>query len=90
MDQREVERNVKALQKAINEKDSSSVVLSILEALKKDVVPTEELLRVRSLRQLCIPPRTCNRQLVDIKTMTDIFSDHQGWYCSIQAKGQSK
>ncbi|RKF61432.1 Transcription elongation factor S-II [Erysiphe neolycopersici] len=45
MDSREVERNIKALQKAVTEKEPVSVTINILEILKKDVVPTEELLR---------------------------------------------
>lgn len=46
MDCREVERNIKSLQKAIAEKEPASVVVNILEILKRDVIPTEELLRV--------------------------------------------
>ncbi|KAI6251389.1 Transcription elongation factor S-II [Erysiphe necator] len=45
MDLREVERNIKALQKAVTEKEPVSVTINILEILKKDVIPTEELLR---------------------------------------------
>lgn len=45
MDCREVERNIKSLQKAIAEKEPASVVVNILEILKRDVIPTEELLR---------------------------------------------
>jgi hypothetical protein len=48
MDQRELETRLKALQKAVNEKDSPSTIISILQTLQKEVVPTEELLRVRS------------------------------------------
>ena len=49
MDQREVETMIKALQKAVNDKEPVSNVTTILEKLKNDVVPTEDLLRVRSL-----------------------------------------
>ncbi|KAF4629615.1 hypothetical protein G7Y89_g8534 [Cudoniella acicularis] len=45
MDQRELESRLKALHKAVAEKDSAANVISILETLKKEVVPTEELLR---------------------------------------------
>ncbi|PMD38510.1 transcription elongation factor s-ii [Hyaloscypha variabilis F] len=45
MDQRELETRLKALQKAVNEKDSPSTIISILQTLQKEVVPTEELLR---------------------------------------------
>ena len=49
MDQREVEAMIKSLQKALIEKDGVADVISIMEKLKKDVVPSEDLLRVRSL-----------------------------------------
>lgn len=45
MDAKQVETQVKALQKAVSEKQPISNVVAILETLKKDVVPTEELLR---------------------------------------------
>jgi transcription elongation factor S-II len=48
MDKRELETRLKALQKAVAEKESPSTLISILETLKNEVVPTEELLRVRS------------------------------------------
>jgi transcription elongation factor S-II len=53
MDQREVETMIKALQKALNEKEPSANIITILEKLKKDVAPTEDLLRVRSLTTPC-------------------------------------
>jgi transcription elongation factor S-II len=46
MDQRELESRVKALQKAIAEKEPASNVITIMETLKNNVNPTEELLRV--------------------------------------------
>jgi len=48
MDQRELETRLKALQKAVGDKDSADNVISLLESLKKEVSPTEELLRVSS------------------------------------------
>ena len=48
MDKRELETRLKALQKAAYEKESPSSLINILETLKSEVVPTEELLRVRS------------------------------------------
>lgn len=48
MDMRELETRLKALQKAVAEKQPPSTVISILEYLRDEVVPTEELLRVRS------------------------------------------
>jgi hypothetical protein len=55
MDQRELDLRLKALQKAVAEKEPASNVISILETLKKEVVPTEELLRVSSLTMSRIP-----------------------------------
>ncbi|CAD6500062.1 BgTH12-04167 [Blumeria graminis f. sp. triticale] len=45
MDPREVDRNLRALQKAVADKEPASIVVNILEILKKEVLPTEELLR---------------------------------------------
>jgi hypothetical protein len=45
MDQREVETMIKSLQKALAENGVTDVT-TILEKLKKEVVPTEDLLRV--------------------------------------------
>ena len=58
MDQREVEANIKALQKVLAEKDGVADVIAIMEKLKKEVIPTEDLLRVRSLSHVWrrIPP----------------------------------
>ena len=52
MDQREVGSLVKALTKAVQEKQPSANIITILESLKNDVVATEELLRVCAS---CIP-----------------------------------
>lgn len=46
MDQRELDSRVKALQKAIAEKEPATNVITIMETLKNNVNPTEELLRV--------------------------------------------
>ena len=45
MDQRELSTRLQALQKAINDKEPAANVIAIMETLKKEVVPTEELLR---------------------------------------------
>ncbi|KUJ24591.1 transcription elongation factor s-ii [Mollisia scopiformis] len=45
MDAKQVDIQLKALQKAVAEKQPTANVVAILETLKKDVVPTEELLR---------------------------------------------
>jgi transcription elongation factor S-II len=55
MDQRELDLRLKALQKVVAEKEPASNIISILETLKKEVVPTEELLRVSSLTLLRFP-----------------------------------
>lgn len=55
MDQRELDSQLKSLLKAVAEKDAASNVIAILERLKKDVVPTEELLRVCPLTPRRIP-----------------------------------
>ena len=44
MDRKEIATVVKALDKAAN--DPPSVTIDLLQRLKKEVVPTEELLRV--------------------------------------------
>lgn len=51
MEQRELETRLRALQKAVAEKDASASVISILESLRKEVSPTEELLRVCPIAQ---------------------------------------
>tara|TARA_R110002060_G_scaffold75838_1_gene85754 strand:+ start:262 stop:456 length:195 start_codon:yes stop_codon:yes gene_type:complete len=47
MDAKEVSTRIHSLQKALADKQPASVIITMLETLKKDVVPTEELLRVR-------------------------------------------
>jgi hypothetical protein len=49
IDAKEVETRLKALQRAVTGGDSASSITDILKSLLDDVVPTEELLRVRSL-----------------------------------------
>jgi hypothetical protein len=48
MDSRELSQRLAALQKMINEKEPAAGIITVLETLKKEVVPTEELLRVGS------------------------------------------
>ncbi|KAH8813132.1 transcription elongation factor S-II [Xylogone sp. PMI_703] len=45
MDQRELETRIKALSKAVTDKEPASNVITILDTLKKEVHATEELLR---------------------------------------------
>ncbi|KAK0115558.1 RNA polymerase II elongation factor [Cadophora gregata] len=45
MDAKEVSTRIHSLQKALADKQPPSVIITMLETLKKDVVPTEELLR---------------------------------------------
>ena len=61
MDQRELDSTVKSLAKAIAEKEPATIIVSILEKLKNDVVPTEELLRVCS--KLGYIPDDCMRTI---------------------------
>jgi len=83
MDARELTQRLQALQKAINEKEPGTNVVSILETLKKEVVPTEELLRVGSLFLVLRIPLVCMRPSVipiaahrNLVTVTDFFLDH--------------
>jgi transcription elongation factor S-II len=55
MDQRELDSRIKALQKAIAEKEPATNVITILEMLKNNVNPTEELLRVRQVAAERLP-----------------------------------
>ena len=55
MDQRELDSRIKALQKAIAEKEPVPNVLTIMEMLKNNVNPTEELLRVRDVAAERLP-----------------------------------
>lgn len=45
MDARELGQRLQALQKMINDKEPAGGIITVLETLKKEVVPTEELLR---------------------------------------------
>lgn len=47
MDAKELGEHIKTLQKALQAKEPSANVIGIMEKLKKEVAPTEELLRVR-------------------------------------------
>jgi transcription elongation factor S-II len=46
MDQRELETRIKALNKTVAANESPDNALRLLESLKKDAAPTEEMLRV--------------------------------------------
>jgi transcription elongation factor S-II len=46
MDERELAQRVKALSKAVMGNEPASSILSLMETLKKDASPTEEMLRV--------------------------------------------
>jgi len=48
MDARELSQRLTALQKMLNDKEPPAGIITVLETLKKEVVPTEELLRVGS------------------------------------------
>lgn len=57
MDQRELESRVKALTKVVAANEPPENALKLLESLKKDASPTEEMLRVR----LILSPFFCGR-----------------------------
>lgn len=46
MDQRELENRVKQLSKAVGANEPPANAIALLESLKKDAHPTEEMLRV--------------------------------------------
>lgn len=47
MDQRELETTIRALNKTVAANEPPESALSLLERLKKEAAPTEEMLRVR-------------------------------------------
>lgn len=57
MDQRELETNVKALTKCIQANEPAENALNLLDSLKKNASPTEEMLRVGCL----VVARACRR-----------------------------
>jgi transcription elongation factor S-II len=46
MDHRELESRVKALSKTVSANEPPETAIKLLESLKKDAAPTEEMLRV--------------------------------------------
>ncbi len=55
MDQRELESRIKALTKSVNAKEAPENALRLLDSLKKDAAPTEEMLRVRAMPAQSLP-----------------------------------
>lgn len=53
MDQRELESRIKALTKSVAANEAPENALRLLETLKKDAAPTEEMLRVSQILTLC-------------------------------------
>lgn len=49
MEERELTQRIKSLSKAIQSQEAPTVVINMLENLKKDSAPTEEQLRASSL-----------------------------------------
>lgn len=64
MDQRELKLQIDALQKALQTKEPASNIVAILEKLKKEVEPTEELLRVCSSYHVASTDQ--NKQVVNL------------------------
>lgn len=58
MDQRELESRVKALTKSVAANEPPENAIKLLESLKKDAKPTEEMLRVRFQRFLALRVET--------------------------------
>ena len=58
MDERELNSHIKALQKAISEKEPAQNVIVLMEQLKNNVNATEELLRVSSTLPHSSEPQT--------------------------------
>ena len=85
MDQRELDSRIKALQKSINDKEPASNVIAIMETLKNNVNPTEELLRVRS-RIVAYIPEDC-LQRVKPCDIADLTLGYQGWHGCRKATG---
>jgi transcription elongation factor S-II len=46
MDERELNSRIKALNKAVTENEPPTSIMSILNGLKKEAAPSEEMLRV--------------------------------------------
>lgn len=59
MNQRELDQNVKALTKSVQANEPSENTLRLLETLKKDAQPTEEMLRVRDSRSPVTQEESC-------------------------------
>ncbi|KAI9047849.1 hypothetical protein LZ554_008557 [Drepanopeziza brunnea f. sp. 'monogermtubi'] len=85
MEAKEVSTRIHALQKALAEKQPASVVLSMLETLKKEVVPTEELLR-NTKAGIIISKQKTNPNKDVAKLASEIV---QKWKQIVQS-GQSK
>lgn len=62
MDERELSRRIKALGKAVSSNEPTSAIIAIMDNLKKDAAPTEEMLRVSSSCPSCLP-FICERPL---------------------------
>lgn len=54
MDGRELAKRVKAITKAVSDNEPTSMIITIMETLRNDAAPTEEMLRVSDS-----PPRSC-------------------------------
>jgi hypothetical protein len=60
MDQRELESRIKALTKCVAANEPAENAIKMLETLKKDAKPTEEMLRVSSFRSLSCAVMGCD------------------------------
>lgn len=55
MNQRELEARIKALHKATQANEPAASIISLMDSLKKEDVPTEEMLRVSCLVCASLP-----------------------------------
>lgn len=68
MDQRELESRVKALTKSVAANEPPENALRLLESLKKDASPTEEMLRVSVIRPSFRPVLLCALPCANVVT----------------------
>ncbi|KAK2625459.1 hypothetical protein QTJ16_004771 [Diplocarpon rosae] len=86
MEAKEVSTRVHALQKALAEKQPAAVIITMLETLKKDVVPTEELLR-NTKAGIIVSKQKANPNKDIAKLASEIVSK---WKQIVQSSQQKK
>jgi hypothetical protein len=95
MQRKDIEEQLDLLKTAINEKQPADNVINILTKLKAEVVPTEDILRVRSptprMTALQGHPDTLAPAtgLILSHIRADTIIEHQSWYDRGQATRES-